>query len=495
MMPLYDDNLNDYYQYHSSNDSLIMIDDGYVQNFTQSGNLTVSINWIPSNNTNISYSVIDNQIIRYSGTIDVIDSVSSYKIPVHHHIISPCICVIEIQIITDSSVLFMERVLVNAFDTTTTDNYNIVSITSNELIATEIFQFESAVLIPDTIDSFYLKSTIINENLEGCLYGTISKNIIDVENMSGITEEYSISTIANGKISLQYNLSSFDDGWISIYIEIGNGNNWSNEIGCITTKLDLEPPIITIDAPVEIDEKIGLLILDSTSTFDPHWGRDNLQYFWTYQQIDDPYSIPVTIVGDNTGIFTFDASNSGIYQFNLSVIDMASHSSSQSITINILNIRPQANMRIDSVPVTDGQVIRLTNQQSWNVDATYTYDTRNDIDNLTYTWFLDGNPIMSGIERVLTRPVNDNQMHELTLMVEDNDGAVDWVTVSIGIAGTPSDPNDTSASIKIVATILVLILMCTILVFFIISGRNGKTPSIRQWSTTTEETTESRTHD
>ena len=80
-------------------------------------------------------------------------------------------------------------------------------------------------------------------------------------------------------------------------------------------------------------------------------------------------------------------------------------------------------------------------------------------------------------------------------MVEDNDGAVDWVTVTIGIAGTPSDPDDSSASMKIVASITVFILMCTILVFFTISGRNRKTPNIRQWTTSTEETTESRTHD
>ena len=263
----------------------------------------------------------------------------------------------------------------------------------------------------------------------------------------------------------------------------------------MTTKIDLQAPIITIDAPIQIDEKIGFLIIDSSSTFDPHWGRDSLQYFWTYQQIDDPYSIPVTIKGDSTGIFTFDGSNSGTYRFNLSVIDSASHSSTQSITVNIINIRPQANMRIDSVPVLDGEVIRLTNEQSWNVDATYSFDTQNDIDNLTYTWFLDGNPIMSGMDRVLTRPENVNEMHELTLMVEDNDGAVDWVTVTIGIAGTPSDPDDSSASMKIVASITVFILMCTILVFFIISGRNSKTPNIRQWTTSTEETTESRTHD
>ena len=48
---------------------------------------------------------------------------------------------------------------------------------------------------------------------------------------------------------------------------------------------------------------------------------------------------------------------------------------------------------------------------------------------------------------------------------------------------------------KIVASISVFILMCTILVFFTISGRNRKTPNIRQWTTSTEETTESRTHD
>ena len=494
-MPVTHHNLNDKNQYKSSNDSLLTINNGNVQNFTQAGNLTVSINWIPSNNTNISYSVIDNQAVRYSGTIDIIESISTYYIPIYHHIISPCVCIVEIEINTDSMVLVMERVLVNAKETLNSDNFNIVSISDYELITNELFEIRTAVLIPDSTNLFDIKSTIINQKLDGCLHGTLSKNTIDIENISGIKTEYSIDSIVNGKMNLQYNLSSFEDGWVSLYLEIGNQNNWSDEIGCITTKIDLQPPIISMDAPILIEEKIGLLIIDSSSSFDPHWGRDNLQYFWTYQQIDDPYSIPVTIEGDTNGIFTFDGSNSGTYLFNLTVIDTASHSSSQSITINIVNIRPQANMRIDSVPVTDGQVIRLTNEQSWNVDAIYTFDSQNDVDNLTYTWFLNGNPIMSGIDRVLTRPDNDNVKHELTLMVEDNDGAVDWVTVTIGIAGTPSDPDESSASMKIVATISVLILMCTILVFFIISGRNRKTPNIRQWTTPTEETTESRTHD
>ena len=494
-MPVNQQILDDQYLYITSNDSLVTVENGYVQNYTQSGNLTISMNWMPSNNSSISYYVIDNQIIRYSGTIGISESISSYKIPIYHHIISPCICVIEIEIITDSSVLITERVLVNAKDTINSENFNIVSISDTELITTEIYDFESAVLLPDDISAFNIKSVILNEKSDSCIHGSISNNVIDFENISASNDGYSIESIVNGKMNLQYNLSSFDDGWVSIFIEIGDENNSSHLIACMTTKIDLQPPIITIDAPIQIDEKIGLLIIDASSTFDPHWGRDSLQYFWTYQQIDDPYSIPVTIKGDSTGIFTFGGSNSGTYRFNLSVIDSASHSSTQSITVNIINIRPQANMRIDSVPVLDGQVIRLTNEQSWNVDATYSSDTQNDIDNLTYTWFLDGKPIMSGMDRVLTRPENVNEKHELTLMVEDNDGAVDWVTVTIGIAGTPSDPDDSSASMKIVASITVFILMCTILVFFTISGRNRKTPNIRQWTTSTEETTESRTHD
>ena len=495
LMPINHDNLPNYDDFKSTNNSLITIDNGYVQDYTETGNLSISINWIPSANTNISYSIIDNQIIRYSGAIEINESVKSYNIPVYHHIISPCSCVIEIVIISDSSVLTLERVLLNAKEASSSENYNIVSIGQSVIITDQIFDFETAMSLPDSIDTFTTKSSILNENIEGCIHGKISKNSLDISNLTGINEEYSVHSIVNGKMNLQYNLSSLDDGWVSIFVEIGNDNNWSNQIACITSKIDLQPPIISIDAPIEIDEKIGLLIIDSSSTFDPHWGRDGLQYFWTYQQIDDPYSIPISTEGDSTGIFTFDASYSGIYQFNLSVIDKASHTSRQSVIIEILNVRPEANMRIDSVPVMDGQVIRLTNEESWNVDATYSIDTQNDIDNLTYTWWLDGKPIMSGIDRVLTRPENDNEMHELTLMVEDNDRAADWVTVTIGIAGTPSDPNETSASNRVVATISVLILMCTMLVFFIISGRDSRTPNIRQWTTSTDETTESRTDD
>ena len=76
-MPVNQQILDDQYLYITSNDSLVTVENGYVQNYAQSGNLTISMNWMPSNNSSISYYVIDNQIIRYSGTIGISESISS----------------------------------------------------------------------------------------------------------------------------------------------------------------------------------------------------------------------------------------------------------------------------------------------------------------------------------------------------------------------------------------------------------------------------------
>ena len=394
------------------------------------------------------------------------------------------------------------RVLIDSHELNNENNHvpDWMIIPSVEItrIDNELLLVKNSVSHPDLDEIIKIKSSIITEsnNEEYCVNGLLSTEYIDTDNLTSGESNYSKSQLNHGQLTTEFDVSMYDDGWISILYQIGNGGNWSESVGCIHTKLDLQAPIISIDTPTEIEERIGLLIIDASSSFDPKWGRNNLQYIWSYQNLNDPYSSPVSVIGDDDGVFTFDASKSGKYQFNLTLIDSASHTTTQTINVEIKNIRPDANIRIDSVPVDDGDIIRLTNQQSWIVDAKYTTDTQNDIEDLSYTWFLDGNPIMSGQDRILTRPTNDNVMHELTLMVEDDDGAVDWVTVTIGIAGTPSDPSETSIGTKIIAGISVVVLLITIVAFFSITVNSNKTPDIRRWQTNSaEEYTDSRTED
>ena len=490
------------YVQNTANTSIIEVNDGYYQSFNESGFVEITLLTMPSNNSNISYIMYDNNVVRYSGEILIDSNEIYYKIPVQHHVISPCICVLSIEIYNEEQSYGNYRVLIDSHELNNENNHvpdwMIIPTVEITRIDNELLLVKNSVSHPDLGEIIKIKSSIITEsnNEEYCVNGLLSTEYIDTDNLTSRESNYSKSQLNHGQLTTEFDVSIYDDGWISILYQIGNGGNWSESVGCIHTKLDLQAPIISIDTPTEIEERIGLLIIDASSSFDPKWGRNNLQYIWSYQNLNDPYSSPVSVIGDDDGVFTFDASKSGKYQFNLTLIDAASHTTTQTINVEIKNIRPDANIRIDSVPVDDGDIIRLTNQQSWIVDAKYTTDTQNDIEDLSYTWFLDGNPIMSGQDRILTRPTNDNVMHELTLMVEDDDGAVDWVTVTIGIAGTPSDPSETSIGTKIIAGISVVVLLITIVAFFSITVNSNKTPDIRRWQTNSaEEYTDSRTED
>ena len=487
---------------NTGNISIIEIQDGFYQSFNDSGFVDITILTMPSNVTNISYNMYDDNLVRYSGIIQINSTGLNYQIPIQHHVISPCICVLSIEINSIEKSYGDYRVIIDSYDDNNQNDHapDWMIIPSEDIVSInyELLQLKNSVSLPVDSQTMLVKSSILSElnNEEYCVNGLLISDNIDTGNLTSSESNYSRTQLNNGQLSIEFDVSMFDDGWVSILYQIGNGEIWSQSVGCIHTKLDLQSPIISIDSPTEIDERIGLLIIDASSSYDPKWGRDNLQYIWSYQNLNDPYSSPISIVGDDDGVFTFDASKSGNYQFNLTLIDSASHSTSQTINVEIKNIRPDANIRIESVPVNDGDIIRLTNQQSWIVDAKYTTDTQNDIDGLTYTWFVDGNPIMSGRDRILTRPTNDNVMHELTLMVEDDDGAVDWVTVTIGIAGTPSDPNETSIGIKIIAGISVVVLLITIVAFFAITTKSNRTPDIRRWQTNKpRESTDSRTED
>ena len=498
-MPKSIDELPSNNNHHTQNQSIIDILDGYHQIFNETGSVNITLQWIPSNATNISYSLIDGEIERYSGEIAINTTTStSYQIPIYHHIISPCLCILLIDIGTDDGQYDENRIIIEASNNAGNSGWMVVPSKEINKIITTNLDVQNSVSIPSDVGSILIKSSIISETKyeDYCNDGILKQQSVDVLNLTSVVTDYSDNNITNGQLNFQFELGSFDDGWVSIFYQIGNDTEWSNSIACIHAKLDLLPPVISINSPTEIDEKIGLLIIDGSSSYDPNWGRDELQYIWSYQNLDDPYSTPLSVIGNDNGIFTFDASNSGNFRFNLTLIDGASHSTSQSIAVKISNIRPQANIRIESVPVEDGEIIRLTNQQSWAVDAKYSTDTQNDIDNLTYTWFVDGNPIMTGRDRILTRPSNENIMHELTLMVEDDDGAVDWITVTIGIVGTPSDPNDTDFSSKIIAGISVIVLVITIIAFFTMTTKNSQAPNIRRWTTNkTDESTDSRTED
>ena len=96
----------------------------------------------------------------------------------------------------------------------------------------------------------------------------------------------------------------------------------------------------------------------------------------------------------------------------------------------------------------------------WFIDASLTFDTVNDIDDLTFTWFLDDEIIHVG-KSLSNEQLNKSGNHEIILIVTDNDGDTAQSTIEI-ILNSEDDTEDDSNIIAIV-TILIIVLLATML--------------------------------
>jgi hypothetical protein len=183
--------------------------------------------------------------------------------------------------------------------------------------------------------------------------------------------------------------------------------------------------------------------------------------------------------------YEVDASQSGHYTLTLTVADDAGFSDTISHQFNISNIAPIARLSVGGQHLEDGDSITLVDNQQWLIECGESTDSENDKAGLICTWYIDGEPIMTGWERQLQRPDDLSEPHTLMLEVTDDDGVSDTITVTFGVQGTPSDPmfsieeeeGGFSKLILAIVAIFVVLLVTTVLVrkFF------GHSTSIPKW--------------
>ena len=131
----------------------------------------------------------------------------------------------------------------------------------------------------------------------------------------------------------------------------------------------------------------------------------------------------------------------------------------------------------------DGDTITLADEQQWLLECSDSIDSDNDKPGLICTWYIDGEPIMTGWERQLQRPEDLSESHTLMLEVTDNDGVSDTITVTFGVQGTPSDPmyvND-DGGFGFVLLVILLVAIVGLLFVFMVFYVSGGSTSIPKW--------------
>jgi len=354
-----------------------------------------------------------------------------------------------------------------------------------------------------------LAPRIIFENPPGQLTGTVDLNAIAMDDDGLTGSQWAISnsseiamtcvqswiespesvnwnnmttTISNSNPMWSLDTTDYDDGEYSLIVRAVSDDGLTSPCACLTIGIDNHAPTSMIDGPTELNETVGEIQFDGSGSSDLYWGREGLVFLWVLDGGPDGQIIES---GADYRTYEVDASQSGHYTLTLTVADDAGFSDTISHQFNISNIAPIARLSVGGQHLEDGDSITLVDNQQWLIECGESTDSENDKAGLICTWYIDGEPIMTGWERQLQRPDDLSEPHTLMLEVTDDDGVSDTITVTFGVQGTPSDPmfsieeeeGGFSKLILAIVAIFVVLLVTTVLVrnFF------GHSTSIPKW--------------
>lgn len=287
-----------------------------------------------------------------------------------------------------------------------------------------------------------------------------------------------------------FNLDSinFDDGAHILLVRAVDSTGSTSRVACVPVGINNQPPVAVIRGPETIVEDNIFIEFDGSSSEDPMWGRGSLIFVWTLEKVDGGLDDRVIDSGLDKRTFMIRADDSGHWRLSLTVADQGGLTDIAVHEFNVSNVAPIAALRIDGQLMEDGSEVRLSDSKQWQLDATESTDTANDVGVLTYTWYIDGEPQMLGPQRFLTRPDDLSMPHTLSLAVSDDDGETDWVTISFGVADTPSDPMrgqgaNSQLNFAIQLALASLFLTGAVMAVVLVTRRGKSGISIPKWKT------------
>ena len=354
-----------------------------------------------------------------------------FSIELNFSEIESCSCLIVIEA-TDTSQQHVSEEVVVFHTVNSSDNLPPRALFGNDLSESRVSGFEEInVILVDDEGPPNLEWALSNESEVA-----VSCALSWIDNPS-VNWSYVDHSEIFPDLAFTLDTTEFSDGAYSLLIRASTENE-SSISACQTIGIDNHLPTASISGPTELTESMDMIEFDGSSSSDEEWGREGLIFLWVLEGGDEG---PIVVSGTDLSIFQADGSQAGNYTLTLTVVDDAGFSSSIIHEYSILNQVPDAALRIGGQPLSDGDRITLVDSDQWSIECGDSADTDNDRGSLLCTWSIDGEPTMTGWTRQLEKPADLTRSHTLTLLVTDNDGASDSITVTFGVQGTPSDPS------------------------------------------------------
>ena len=179
-----------------------------------------------------------------------------------------------------------------------------------------------------------------------------------------------------------------------------------------------------------------------------------MEYMWVLRKPSHSGQTPLDVqIGGST--YSLPADSGGNYTLTVRLTDSGGVSSTTVIEFDVENKIPNAVASVSGTPMIDGSTIRLSGGDGWDLDASGSSDTENDLASLRCVWKIDYEPMYEGCERTFTWPQDSDLEAILTLDVIDDDEAFTSISVLL-IHPDSSEPLPYSVIVLLVSAVFML---------------------------------------
>jgi hypothetical protein len=239
-------------------------------------------------------------------------------------------------------------------------------------------------------------------------------------------------------------LSTLVDGvWLGCIIATDAAMNVGQPIW-FKVSVNRHSPVANLSGPNQVNET-EVALIDGTASLDPGWDWQGLQFIWMIHDSDNNTRVPHQWEWEIGAVLSLDTNNSGDFTILLTVVDLGGKIGRTSHNVKIINQIPNPKIVLEGVELTDNELLRLPKSESWFFDSSQSTDDEIVRGGVDREWYLDGELV--GNTAILELKLEQiDGLHELTLVLTDDDGATDNISVQIVVAGASMDP--TSAALE-----------------------------------------------
>ena len=196
--------------------------------------------------------------------------------------------------------------------------------------------------------------------------------------------------------------------------------------------LDTTEPILTLAAPNIVPERAALHAIAhvddgysgafTTATWSLIYNNQTLRSLESTELIDEHHAI-------------LNLSVSGHYELQVLVRDRAGYTTISSHEFVVENLRPNAFLTLDGLELQEGQTVVVEPTLNWSILA----DERSDNEPVEYLWVIDNSTSVRGAQQLSAETLSGLGVYNVELIVFDDDGSTDRITVTINILNQPSE--------------------------------------------------------